>query len=82
MFLTSALDEGEWSNSRPGRFTPEEKALGTPSVGGLVRSRADLNAVAERKSTCSCPELNPGRLAGGSVTILTELLRLQAIVLE
>jgi hypothetical protein len=25
--LTSALDEGEWSASRPGRFTPRERLL-------------------------------------------------------
>jgi len=24
LFLTSALDGGEWSDSRPGRFTPRE----------------------------------------------------------
>jgi len=29
--LTLALDRGEWSASRPGRFTPRERALGTPS---------------------------------------------------
>jgi len=28
-FLNFALDGGEWSASRPGRFTPEEKAPGT-----------------------------------------------------
>jgi hypothetical protein len=28
-FLTSALDGGEWSASRPVRFTPRERALGT-----------------------------------------------------
>jgi hypothetical protein len=27
-FLTSALDGGEWSASRPGRFTPVERAPG------------------------------------------------------
>jgi hypothetical protein len=27
--LTSALDGGEWSASRPGRFTPRERAPGT-----------------------------------------------------
>jgi hypothetical protein len=27
--LTSALDEGEWSVSRPDRFTPRERAPGT-----------------------------------------------------
>jgi hypothetical protein len=25
--LTSALDEGEWSASRPGHFTPKERVL-------------------------------------------------------
>jgi hypothetical protein len=30
--LTSALDEGEWSASRPGRFTPGNRAPGTHSI--------------------------------------------------
>jgi hypothetical protein len=30
--LTSELDGGEWSASRPGRFTPKERAPGTHSV--------------------------------------------------
>jgi hypothetical protein len=29
IFLTSALAEGEWSASRPGRFAPGERAPGT-----------------------------------------------------
>jgi hypothetical protein len=32
--LTSALDGGQWSASRPGRFTPRESALGTYWIGG------------------------------------------------
>jgi len=28
-FLTSAIDGGEWSTSRPGRYTPRERAPGT-----------------------------------------------------
>jgi hypothetical protein len=28
-FLTSALDEGEWSASLPSRFTPEERTCST-----------------------------------------------------
>jgi hypothetical protein len=28
-FLNSALDGDEWSTSRPGRFTPRERARGT-----------------------------------------------------
>jgi hypothetical protein len=31
--LTSALDGGEWSASRPGRFTPREGAPGTAWIG-------------------------------------------------
>jgi len=34
--LTSALDGGKWSASRPGRFTPKEKAAGTHWIGGWV----------------------------------------------
>jgi hypothetical protein len=35
-FLTSALDGGELSASRPGRFTPVERAPGTHWIGGRV----------------------------------------------
>jgi hypothetical protein len=38
--LTSALDGGEWSASRPGRFTPRERASGTHWIGGWVGPRA------------------------------------------
>jgi len=34
--LTSALDGGEWSASRPVRFTPRERAPGTHWIGGWV----------------------------------------------
>jgi hypothetical protein len=56
-FLTSALDEGEWSASRPGRFTPGERFLGTHWIGGLVGPTASVEAV------CPCWESNPGRPA-------------------
>jgi len=36
--LTSALDGGKWSASRPGRFTPKEKAPGTHWIGDNVLS--------------------------------------------
>jgi hypothetical protein len=36
VFLTSALVGGEWSASRPGRFTPGEIAPGTHWIGGWV----------------------------------------------
>jgi hypothetical protein len=38
--LTSALVGGEWSASRPGRFTPEERSPFTHCIGGWVDPRA------------------------------------------
>jgi hypothetical protein len=34
--LTSALDEGEWSDSRPSRFKPSERAPGNHWIGRWV----------------------------------------------
>jgi hypothetical protein len=49
IFLTSALVEGEWPASRPGFFTPGERALGTHWIGGWVDPRAGLADVEKRK---------------------------------
>jgi hypothetical protein len=49
IFLTSALGGGEWSASRPGRFTPGEIAPGTLWIGGWVSPRACLDDVEKRK---------------------------------
>jgi hypothetical protein len=38
--LTSTLDGGEWSASRPGRFNPRERAPDTHRIGGWVGPRA------------------------------------------
>jgi hypothetical protein len=35
--LTSALDGGQWSDSRPDRFTPGEIGPGTHRIGGWVK---------------------------------------------
>jgi hypothetical protein len=43
IFLVSALVEGEWSDSRPGRFTFRETSTGTHWIGGWVGLRADLD---------------------------------------
>jgi hypothetical protein len=59
MHLISALDGGDWSASRPGRFTPRETAPGTHRVGGLVGSRGILDAVVKRKIPSPRRELNP-----------------------
>jgi hypothetical protein len=48
-FLTSALDGGEWSASRPGCFTPKERSPGTHWIGGWVCPRALLDAVMKRQ---------------------------------
>jgi hypothetical protein len=42
---TTTLYGGERSGSRPGRYTPGEKAPGTHWLGGWVGSRAALDAV-------------------------------------
>jgi hypothetical protein len=57
--LTSALDGGEWSASRTGRFTPRERAPGTHWIGGRVGPRAVLDAVVNRKIPSPHPETNP-----------------------
>jgi len=48
-FSTSALNGGEWSASRSGRFTPKEITFGTQWIGGCVGPRASLDAAARRK---------------------------------
>jgi hypothetical protein len=45
IFLTSALAGGEWSASRPGRFTPGKRDHGTHWTGGWVDPRAGLDDV-------------------------------------
>jgi hypothetical protein len=56
--LTSALDGGEWSASRPGRSTPRERVPGTHWVGGSVGPRAVLNTVVKRRIPSPRRELN------------------------
>jgi hypothetical protein len=45
IFLLSAQVGGEWSASRPCRFTPGERAPGTHGIGGWVGPRAGLDNV-------------------------------------
>jgi len=47
--LTSVLDGGEWSASRPGHFIPRKRARGTHWIGVWVGLRAGLDAVVKRK---------------------------------
>jgi len=48
-FLTSALDGGEWSASRPGRFSLRLRAHGTHWVGGLSGSQSQCGRGGEEK---------------------------------
>jgi hypothetical protein len=48
-FSISVLDGGEWSASRPGRFTSRDRAPGTHWIGGWVGPNAVLDAVVKRK---------------------------------
>jgi hypothetical protein len=43
IFLTSALVGGEWSASRPCRFTPGERVPDAHWIGGWVDPRAGLD---------------------------------------
>jgi hypothetical protein len=49
IFLTSAQAGGEWSASRPCRFTPGEGSPCTHWIGGWVNPRAGLDYVENRK---------------------------------
>jgi hypothetical protein len=60
VFLISALVGGEWSASRPFRFTPKEGAPGTIWIGGWVDPRTGLDDMEKRKflphrESNSCP---------------------------
>jgi hypothetical protein len=57
--LTSALDGGECSASRPGRFTSRETAPGTYWIGGWVGPRAVLDAVVKKNIPSPHRESNP-----------------------
>jgi hypothetical protein len=50
LIFTSALDEGEWSASRPGHLTPKKRAFCTHWIGGWVGPRAVLDAVVKYES--------------------------------
>jgi hypothetical protein len=76
-FLTSALDGGEWSASRPGRALPGERTPGTHFTGGWVGLSVGLYTEVRGKILCPCRGPNPDRPVVQSVyNILTELPRL------
>jgi hypothetical protein len=62
---------GEWSDSRPVRFTPRERAACTHWIGGWVGPRVGLDAVEENKFLY-CRESNPGRPARRYIYSITD----------
>jgi hypothetical protein len=56
------LDGGEWSVSRPGRFTPRERAPVIHWIRGWVGPRAVLDKVVKRKIPSPRWESNPRTL--------------------
>jgi hypothetical protein len=72
-FLTSALDGGEKSVSRPDLFTSGERARDTNRIGSWVGLRAGLDAEANRKIIFPWWESNSGLPASSLATILTEI---------
>jgi hypothetical protein len=57
-FLTSPLDGGEWSASRPGRFTTGVRAPAIHWMIGWVGPRAGLDTAARRKNVIIAPAGN------------------------
>jgi len=49
VFLTSAMDWGEWPAGHSSHFTPRERAPSTHWLEEWVGSRASLDTVAKRK---------------------------------
>jgi hypothetical protein len=56
-FLTSALDGGEWSASRPARFTPGLRTPATHWTGGWVEQIKQL--IIKVKYSCASPSTTP-----------------------
>jgi hypothetical protein len=61
-YLTSVLDEGEWSVSRLGRFTCGVRDIGTHWMEDWVDLRNVLKALEKRNASCHLQESNLGSL--------------------
>jgi hypothetical protein len=57
--LTSALERGEWSASRPGRFTPRDRTPVTRWIVSWVGARAGLDTISKKKSPSPHRHSNP-----------------------
>jgi hypothetical protein len=59
LFLTSAIDGGEWWTSRPSHFTPGVRDPGIRCVGGWMDLKAGLDAIEKRRICCPCRNRTP-----------------------
>jgi hypothetical protein len=59
LFLTSALDGGEWSAWRPAAIYPRDRTPGTHCTGGWVGPRAGLDTEARWKILSPLPGIEP-----------------------
>jgi hypothetical protein len=74
--LTSAIDGGELSASRPGCFTPRERAPGTHSIGGWVGPQSRSGRGGEEKNSQLLSEIEPAIIQPVAQCYTTELSRL------
>jgi hypothetical protein len=59
LIIDMALDEDEWSASRPAALYPRVWADITHWIGGWVGLRADLDTEARENTLLSLPEIEP-----------------------
>jgi hypothetical protein len=72
-FLTSALDGGEWSASRPCCFSPRDGVPGTQWLRDWVGPRNNLDPMKKRKVSFPCRKSNTGLAASSLVAKPTKL---------
>ena len=79
-FLTSTLDEGEWSTYGLRRFSLRGKTSHTHQMGGWVAPRAGLDALEETKSLPPTRIWTPDHPVFSLVTVPTALAKLNIYV--
>jgi hypothetical protein len=72
VFLTSALDGGEWSASCLDNYIFGGKALSTPWIGGSMGPRRGLDATENRKESTASADYRSRFLGCQAHTIMTE----------
>jgi hypothetical protein len=76
-----ALDGGKWQCSRPGRFTPCERARGLHGVEGLIFWRKELSPFPAGTPATSCRSSSQPVTCRPTIVIPTVLFRIRRWVL-